>query len=235
MNTKEKKIEANDEISRYINDVGKFYERFGLSQQHMGVPPKKGDEFNFPQFIKSELFAQAFALKYTNNEFFKEAAPRTNQLIEEIEDAIRLDNFNEISDGLRTAFRYDSSQPDFKIFRINSAYFDPRDSYQTIEESSRVGRDDNRNEESKPQDDSTTRGQEDSLRPEQTEGQSEPIKIARDYKDTDLKFRDEKTIGQLFCYFILETILLGQALNVNPYDQPSVELIKKETRKLFFK
>ena len=54
---KEKKIEANDEISRYINDVGKFYERFGLSQQHMGVPPKKGDEFNFPQFIKSELFA----------------------------------------------------------------------------------------------------------------------------------------------------------------------------------
>ena len=190
---KEKKIEANDEISRYINDVGKFYERFGLSQQHMGVPPKKGDEFNFPQFIKSELFAQAFALKYTNNEFFKEAAPRTNQLIEEIEDAIRLDNFDEISDGLRTAFRYDSSQPDFKIFRINSAYFDPRDSYQTIEESSRVGRDDNRNEESKPQDDSTTRGQEDSLRPEQTEGQSEPIKIARDYKDTDLKFRDESS------------------------------------------
>ena len=35
--------------------------------------------------------------------------------------------------------------------------------------------------------------------------------------------------------FYLETILLGQALNVNPYDQPSVELIKKETKKLFFK
>jgi len=31
----------------------------------------------------------------------------------------------------------------------------------------------------------------------------------------------------------LETILLGRALNVNPFDQPSVELIKKETKRLF--
>ena len=61
------------------------------------------------------------------------------------------------------------------------------------------------------------------------------IKKKIPFRSFDLKFRDEKTIGQLFCYFILETILLGQALNVNPYDQPSVELIKKETKKLFFK
>ena len=44
--------------------------------------------------------------------------------------------------------------------------------------------------------------------------------------------RDEKSLGQLFCFFILETILLGRALNVNPFDQPSVELIKKQTRKI---
>ena len=44
--------------------------------------------------------------------------------------------------------------------------------------------------------------------------------------------RDEKTLGELFCFFILETILLGRSLNVNPYDQPSVELIKKETKKI---
>ena len=44
--------------------------------------------------------------------------------------------------------------------------------------------------------------------------------------------RNEKTLGELFCFFILETILLGRALNVNPYDQPSVELIKKETKKI---
>ena len=44
--------------------------------------------------------------------------------------------------------------------------------------------------------------------------------------------RDEKSLGELFCFFILETILLGRALKVNPYDQPSVELIKKETKKI---
>ena len=44
--------------------------------------------------------------------------------------------------------------------------------------------------------------------------------------------RDEKSLGELFCFFILETILLGRALNVNPFDQPSVELIKQETKKI---
>jgi glucose-6-phosphate isomerase len=44
--------------------------------------------------------------------------------------------------------------------------------------------------------------------------------------------RDEKSLGELFCFFILETILLGRALNVNPFDQPSVELIKKETKNI---
>ena len=43
--------------------------------------------------------------------------------------------------------------------------------------------------------------------------------------------RDESTLGILFTYFILETILLGKALKINPYNQPSVELIKKETKK----
>ena len=47
--------------------------------------------------------------------------------------------------------------------------------------------------------------------------------------------RDEQTLGQLFCFFILETILLGKSLGVNPYDQPSVELIKKETKKILKK
>ena len=44
--------------------------------------------------------------------------------------------------------------------------------------------------------------------------------------------RDEQSIGELFCFFILETILLGKALKVNPFDQPSVELIKIETKKI---
>ena len=45
--------------------------------------------------------------------------------------------------------------------------------------------------------------------------------------------KKEETLGVLFTFFILETILLGRALNVNPFDQPSVELIKKETKKNF--
>ena len=44
--------------------------------------------------------------------------------------------------------------------------------------------------------------------------------------------RDENTIGELFCFFVLETILIGRALKINPYDQPAVELIKKETKKI---
>jgi len=47
--------------------------------------------------------------------------------------------------------------------------------------------------------------------------------------------RDEATLGQLFCYFMLETILLGRALEVDPYNQPAVELIKTETKKNFYK
>ena len=47
--------------------------------------------------------------------------------------------------------------------------------------------------------------------------------------------RNEETLGELFCFFVLETILLGRALNVNPFDQPSVELVKKETKKIFFR
>ena len=30
----------------------------------------------------------------------------------------------------------------------------------------------------------------------------------------------------------METILLGKMMKVNPFDQPSVELIKKETKKI---
>ena len=52
------------------------------------------------------------------------------------------------------------------------------------------------------------------------------------FRSFEISDRDEKTLGELFCFFILETILIGRALKVNPYDQPSVELIKKETKKI---
>ena len=48
----------------------------------------------------------------------------------------------------------------------------------------------------------------------------------------EIKKRDEKTLGELFTFFMLETILIAKSLKINPYDQPAVELIKKETKKL---
>ena len=47
-----------------------------------------------------------------------------------------------------------------------------------------------------------------------------------------IKNRNEETLGGLFSFFIIETILIAKALKINPYDQPAVELIKKETKKI---
>ena len=52
------------------------------------------------------------------------------------------------------------------------------------------------------------------------------------FRSFEIKKRDEKTLGELFCFFILETILIGKTMKINPFDQPSVELIKKETKKI---
>ena len=52
------------------------------------------------------------------------------------------------------------------------------------------------------------------------------------FRSFELLRRNEETLGELFCFFILETILLGRALKVNSFDQPSVELVKKETKKI---
>ncbi len=44
--------------------------------------------------------------------------------------------------------------------------------------------------------------------------------------------RSEQALGELFTFFMLETILLGEIIKVNPFDQPSVELIKIETNRI---
>ena len=54
------------------------------------------------------------------------------------------------------------------------------------------------------------------------------------FRSFEIMRRDEKSLGELFCFFMLETILLGMCLNLNPYNQPAVELIKKETKKILF-
>ena len=55
------------------------------------------------------------------------------------------------------------------------------------------------------------------------------------FRSFEILNRSEETLGKLFCFFILETILLGRAMDINPFDQPSVELIKAETKKFLFK
>ena len=52
------------------------------------------------------------------------------------------------------------------------------------------------------------------------------------FRSFEIQKRDENTLGELFTFFILETILLGRALKINPFDQPAVELIKTETKKI---
>ncbi len=42
---------------------------------------------------------------------------------------------------------------------------------------------------------------------------------------------NEEKIGELFSYFILETIIIGKLLKINPYNQPTVEQVKIYTQK----
>ena len=52
------------------------------------------------------------------------------------------------------------------------------------------------------------------------------------FRSFEILSKNEETVGELFTFFVLETILLGRLMEVNPFDQPSVELIKTETSKL---
>ena len=52
------------------------------------------------------------------------------------------------------------------------------------------------------------------------------------FRSFEVLNRSEEVLGELFCFFILETILLGRLFKVNPFDQSSVELIKIETKKI---
>ena len=52
------------------------------------------------------------------------------------------------------------------------------------------------------------------------------------FRSFEVQKRNEETMGELFSFFVLETILLGRLMKINPFDQPSVELIKTETSKI---
>jgi len=43
---------------------------------------------------------------------------------------------------------------------------------------------------------------------------------------------NEEELGEIFTFFALETILLSRLMNINPFDQPAVEQVKVETKKI---
>ena len=51
------------------------------------------------------------------------------------------------------------------------------------------------------------------------------------YQEIVINKKNEETLGELFSYFILETILIGKLININPFNQPSVEEVKALTKK----
>ena len=52
------------------------------------------------------------------------------------------------------------------------------------------------------------------------------------FREFIVKQSNEETLGKLFTYFILETILIGKLKNINPFNQPAVEQVKKITKQL---
>ncbi len=52
------------------------------------------------------------------------------------------------------------------------------------------------------------------------------------YREFKIKKSNEEVLGNLFSYFMLETIIIGKLVKINPFDQPAVEQIKTYTRKL---
>ena len=49
------------------------------------------------------------------------------------------------------------------------------------------------------------------------------------------KKKSEEELGLIFTFFVLETILLAKLMDVNPFDQPAVEEVKIETKKIISK
>ena len=50
------------------------------------------------------------------------------------------------------------------------------------------------------------------------------------FREFSIKNINEKTLGELFSYFILETAILGKVSKINPFDQPAVDQVKIRTK-----
>ena len=52
------------------------------------------------------------------------------------------------------------------------------------------------------------------------------------FREFSIKAANEDTLGELFTYFMMEISMIGKIANLNPFDQPAVEQIKINTKKL---
>ena len=52
------------------------------------------------------------------------------------------------------------------------------------------------------------------------------------FRQITFRKKNEDELGKIFTFFVLETILLSRLMNINPFDQPAVEQVKNETRRL---
>lgn len=52
------------------------------------------------------------------------------------------------------------------------------------------------------------------------------------YREFKIKNNNEESLSELFSLFILETVIIGKILNINPFDQPAVEQVKIYTKHL---
>lgn len=50
------------------------------------------------------------------------------------------------------------------------------------------------------------------------------------FKEYVIKKINEDSLSELFSYFIIETVIIGRLIKVNPFDQPAVEQVKKFTK-----
>ena len=51
------------------------------------------------------------------------------------------------------------------------------------------------------------------------------------FREFKIKNINEETLGELFAYFILETIIIGKLARINPFNQPAVEQVKIITKR----
>jgi len=115
-------------FNRILIDLVKWSETGGLPTSEQGYLDSNNNiQFmndGLNDFVKSELFAQAFSLYYNNPKFFEQNAPETTTLIKGIENAVSNNRFSQVGFGIRDSFQSPRSDADSQVYsrRIPERY-----------------------------------------------------------------------------------------------------------------